>query len=209
MTKANTYGFRMLPSYYEAIRDLPDPERLRMYDAIMDYGFGNAPGQLPASLRGIFGLIRPTLAKSIKFEAKQVENGKKGGRPSKASGNPPETHAKPNENLDVAFDVAVDNEGAVDTDELLTHMYGEYGWVELTDTQYQKLLAEIGQAELDRCIRYVDESAQATGNRNSWRDWSLVLRRCAREGWGLHNAPRGSVDIRSTEYYTYQEGESL
>lgn len=63
--------------------------------------------------------------------------------------------------------------------------YGRYGWVKLTDEEYHRLLNDLGEAEVKRCIAYVDESAQATGNKNKWRDWNLVVRKCNREGWGL------------------------
>ena len=63
--------------------------------------------------------------------------------------------------------------------------HGAYGWVMLTQAQHDALLRELGSEELARCIAYVDESAQATGNRNRWRDWALILRKCSREGWGL------------------------
>lgn len=69
--------------------------------------------------------------------------------------------------------------------ESIAHVRGEYGWVKLTDDQYSKLLQELGQEELDRCIRYVDESAQSTGNKNKWKDWNLTVRKCHRDGWGL------------------------
>lgn len=65
------------------------------------------------------------------------------------------------------------------------HKYGEYGWVRLTDEQYQKLLKEFGPAEVERCIRYVDESAQGNGNKNRWKDWNLIVRKCHREKWGI------------------------
>lgn len=61
--------------------------------------------------------------------------------------------------------------------------YGEYGWVLLTDDQYKKLVADIGEDNAKRCITYVDESAQGTSNKNKWKDWNLVVRRCHREGW--------------------------
>lgn len=118
MAKARTQGFRLLPSYYEAIRDLPDQERLQIYDALMDYGFGNAVQGLPPSIQGYFRLIQPSLDKSIKFEIKQKENGAKGGRPPK---NQNITQQKPkpdlgfeNENLAFALDLAVDNDLAVE-----------------------------------------------------------------------------------------------
>ena len=74
------------------------------------------------------------------------------------------------------------------------HKHGEYGWVKLTDEQYQKLLTDLGPAELQRCITYVDESAQRNRNKNKWSDWNLVIRKCHREGWGLRgqNRPQGN-----------------
>lgn len=66
--------------------------------------------------------------------------------------------------------------------------YGEFGWVKLTDDEYHRLLNDLGEAEVKRCIAYVDESAQTTGNKNKWRDWNLVLRKCHKQGWGLLDA---------------------
>lgn len=64
--------------------------------------------------------------------------------------------------------------------------HGEYGWVRLSEEEYVRLLEEIGQTELDRCITYIDELAQGNGNKNGWKDWNLVIRRCHREKWGIH-----------------------
>lgn len=66
-----------------------------------------------------------------------------------------------------------------------SHKYGEYGWVRLSDAEYDRLLADLGEAELQRCITYVDESAQSNGNKNKWKDWNLVVRKCHRNRWGL------------------------
>jgi len=70
------------------------------------------------------------------------------------------------------------------------HKYGEYGWVKLTDAQYAKLLHDLGQSELDRCIKYVDESAQGNSNKNKWSDWNLIIRKCHREQWGVRKDTR-------------------
>lgn len=70
------------------------------------------------------------------------------------------------------------------------HKYGEYGWIRLTDTEHSRLLADLGLTELQRCIRYVDESAQSTGNKNKWKDWNLVLRRCSRQQWGVYKSDK-------------------
>ena len=69
--------------------------------------------------------------------------------------------------------------------------FGEYGWVKLTQEEYDRLLKDLGQTELDRCIEYVDESAQTTKNKNKWHDWNLVIRKCSKHGWG-RRTDRGS-----------------
>lgn len=71
--------------------------------------------------------------------------------------------------------------------------HGRYGWVRLTGEEHRRLLQELGAAELERCIGYIDELAQSTGNKNKWRDWNLVLRRCAREGWGKREEKGGNL----------------
>lgn len=75
--------------------------------------------------------------------------------------------------------------------------YGSFGWVRLTGEEYVKLVADFGEAEALRCITYVDESAQSTGNKNKWRDWNLVIRKCHRDGWGLfqNSNTRGSTPL--------------
>lgn len=75
--------------------------------------------------------------------------------------------------------------------------YGTFGWVRLTQEEYKKLLTDLGETEAQRCIAYIDEAAQSTGNKNKWRDWNLVLRKCHREGWGLSRTPnnRGGTPL--------------
>lgn len=93
------------------------------------------------------------------------------------------------------------------------HKYGEYGWVRLSDDEYARLLADLGDEELRRCIAYVDESAQSNGNRNRWKDWNLVVRKCSRDGWGKgksggarQSASAGAMDDLATLHRMY-EGE--
>ena len=64
------------------------------------------------------------------------------------------------------------------------HKWGQYGWVKLTDEQYDRLVREFGAQTTGEAVKYVDESAQTTGNKNKWKDWNLVVRKCIREGWG-------------------------
>lgn len=79
--------------------------------------------------------------------------------------------------------------------------YGTYGWVKLTAEEYVNLLEKLGQQEFDRCIKYVDESAQTTNNKNGWHDWNLTVQRCAREKWGIKpwGAPPPKEPTRADE----------
>ena len=74
---------------------------------------------------------------------------------------------------------------------VVRNKYGQYGWVRLSDEEYQRLINDFGEAEVQRCITYVDESAQGNGNKNKWKDWNLVVRRCHREGWGMNRGGYG------------------
>ena len=88
------------------------------------------------------------------------------------------------------------------------YKYGEYGWVQLTEEQYSKLLQDMGQAELDRCISYIDESAQSSGNKNRWKDWNLVIRRCHREGWGMRGKSYAQAQPSESTSYDLTDIES-
>ena len=59
-------GVLILSSYYEAMEELPDTDRLRLFDCLMRYGLYGEEAELPAHLRGFFALMRPTLDKSLR-----------------------------------------------------------------------------------------------------------------------------------------------
>lgn len=93
---------------------------------------------------------------------------------------------------------------------LSRNSHGQYGWVKLSEDEYNCLLNDLGETELERCIAYIDESAQSSGNKNKWRDWNLVIRRCHRDGWGLGTAAGKSKDrdtIKTVE--DYDSGDSF
>ena len=71
-------------SWYEAVKDLPDTERLAAYDAIVAYGCdGTMPDNLQGITKTVFTLAKPL----IDANAERKANGMKGGRPRK-DGNP-------------------------------------------------------------------------------------------------------------------------
>lgn len=64
------------------------------------------------------------------------------------------------------------------------HKHGEYGWVLLSDSEYQKLIKDHGEQTALHYITVVDESAQQTGNKNKWKDWNLTVRKAIKNSWG-------------------------
>ncbi len=71
----------ILPSYYEAIKDLPDADRLALYDCLVRYGLYGDEIELPLHLKGYFILMKPSIDTSrSRYDAAHA-NGSKGGAP--------------------------------------------------------------------------------------------------------------------------------
>lgn len=71
---------------------------------------------------------------------------------------------------------------------------GQHGWVCLSDEEIERLVIDLGPDEVARCIAYIDEATQATGNKNNWKDCNLVIRKCSKEGWGAEQATTRSPE---------------
>ena len=70
-------GFTFYKNYYEIIKHLPNKEKIRLYDAILEYMFENKEPELNGLLNGIWINIKMPLDSN----KKNIINGKKGGRP--------------------------------------------------------------------------------------------------------------------------------
>lgn len=197
--------FTFYSSYYDAIRQLKKADQLATLMAICAYAIDEQEPELSGSSAAAFMLVRPTLDAS----RKKSENGKKGGKQkaSKNESNEKQSVSKSeanNKQTESEYESEEENEKEVENecslpcvrplskaenDGIKGHLprkkYGEYGWVRLTQEEYDRLLRDLGEIELSRCIRYVDESAQSTGNKNKWSDWNLILRKCSRDRWGI------------------------
>lgn len=72
-------SFVFYKSFYEALQDLRDKDRLKVYDAICKMALNNEDTDLNGISKTIFTLIKPQLLANNR----RYENGKKGGRPNK------------------------------------------------------------------------------------------------------------------------------
>lgn len=74
-------SFIFYRSFYEAIRCMPTDVQAEIYPAICEYAlFGKLPKNLSEVAKGMFTLIKP----NIDVNTTRFENGKKGGRKSRA-----------------------------------------------------------------------------------------------------------------------------
>lgn len=181
--------FTFYRSFWEAIKELPSKDKAAVICAVCAYALDGEEPNLTGTQKAIFVLIRPTLDAS----AKKAENGKLGGKNKEA--NEKQTASKPQANEKQTASEK-ENEGEKEGEKEnecsppispprpARAKYGKYGWVLLSLDEYRRLSEDLGPEELQRCIKYIDEAAQSSGNKNRWKDWNLVIRRCSRENWG-------------------------
>lgn len=188
--------FTFYESFFKAIsRIRKAADRAAAYDAICAYAlYGTEPDteKMGDAAAIAFELSKPNLDAS----RKKAKNGKTGGEKPKQTESKPEANRKQTGSKKER-EKENEKEGEKEKEKEYEcipptpaprkeakHKHGVYGWVKLTEDEYNRLLRDLGLAELERCITYVDESAQGSGNKNGWKDWNVVLRKCHREGWG-------------------------
>lgn len=63
------------------------------------------------------------------------------------------------------------------------HAFGEYGRVKLTNSEYNKLVADYGEDKVNEQIELLDEYVESNNNKNKYSNFNLVLRKSIRENW--------------------------
>lgn len=88
--------FTFYKNYYEIIKYLSDEDKVKLYDAILEYMFEDKEPELKELLKGIW----INLKMPLDTNKKNIKNGQNGGRPIKPKNNPTdnpeETQIKPN-----------------------------------------------------------------------------------------------------------------
>ena len=197
-------SFNAYHSYLDAMEELNDAERGRLFTALLIYSSTGEAPELRGNERFVFPSMKSQIDRDIGKYKRKCEKNRANGE--KANGTDRQrTGANGTDRPPLApqgqgqgqGQGQPSNEG--DKSAKTRHAHGQYGWVKLTDNEYSRLLADLGEAELARCIAYVDESAQSTGNKNKWKDWNLTVRKCHRDGWGL-NQRKPSKMTTAAEY---------
>ena len=74
-------GFIFYDTYFEAFSELPDEDRLKVYDALIAYGLFGEERELPAHLKPCLALAKPGIDSARRRYRSRVANGKCGGAP--------------------------------------------------------------------------------------------------------------------------------
>ena len=191
-------------SYYEAIQQLPEADRLPVYEAIFEYALNGTEPQLNGTLAAIFMLIKPTLDVS----RRKSENGRKGGKQngSKAEANDKQNKSKAEATRDKGQGINDKGEDTAPSDgstvslekkKPVFHLFGEYKHVKLTEEQHKKLIEDYGEQKTTEYICRCDEYVQQTGKK--YKDFNLTIRNWIGKDGGKSNTNNHSQSASDDE----------
>ncbi len=187
-------------SLLEGLQAFSDAECGRLFRACLKYSSEGTTAELSGNERFIWPMLKNMIDRDKEAYSEKCEtnrlNGEKGGRPKNQKNPTVFSETEKTQEKEKEEDKEEDKDKEKEespSEKERAHKHGEYGWIRLTETQYRRLVDDLGREELDRCIQYIDESAQRTGNKNKWKDWNLTIRKCAREGWGLKQTTSHNV----------------
>lgn len=194
-------GFVILPSYYEALRNLPDDTRLSLYDAMLDFGFtGKEPDNLNAIEMAIFSLMRPNIESSVeKYEA-QYKNGCKGGRPKKANENPSETQIKPNGNREKEKELEKETDKDKELEIIADKPPRAPRFVPPTVEEVRAYCHERNSGvDPQRFVDYYTANGWTQGRGKPIKDWQAAVRTWERNGYDSKGSGNPFLDIAREE----------
>lgn len=187
-------------TFWEAISPLPKTVQVEAIMALCAYALDDVePDGLSPMAAALFMLVRPSLDASAKMSA----GGKKRAKRPQPAAEDPAPQAEPREEP-AQEEAPSEKKAPAKPPAPPKKARAPYGWVKLTDAEYERLCRDLGEAEATYWIRLVDEMAQSTWNKNGWKDWNLTVRRAAREKWG----PRRTADKASARNAQYQSHDS-
>lgn len=192
--------FTFSRTFWEAISPLPKTVQVEAIMALCAYALDDVePDGLSPMAAALFMLVRPSLDASAKMSA----GGKKRAKRPQPAAEDPAPQAEPREEP-AQEEAPSEKKAPAKPPAPPKKARAPYGWVKLTDAEYERLCRDLGEAEATYWIRLVDEMAQSTWNKNGWKDWNLTVRRAAREKWG----PRRTADKASARNAQYQTHDS-
>lgn len=176
-------------SFYEAIKNIPPEEQLKLYNAIFEYSFTENEIKLEDGIaKAMFILMKPNIDSANARYNASVENGKLGGRPkSEPKNNLEITQTKPNNNLDITQDITQtkpNNNLNVDVD-VDDDVDGDVDVESKLQQKFIKCLNSFNTNSIETCISYLNDlpyevieqalEKTASINKPSWKYCKTIL----------------------------------
>lgn len=190
--------FTFSRTFWEAISPLPKTVQVEAIMALCAYALDDVePDGLSPMAAALFLLVRPSLDVAAKMSA----GGKKRAKRPQPAAEDPAPQAEPREEP-APEEAPSEKKAPAKPPAPPKKARAPYGWVKLTDAEYERLCRDLGEAEATYWIRLVDEMAQSTYNKNGWKDWNLIVRRAACEKWGSRRTA-DKASARNAQYQTH------
>ena len=175
-------SFIFYRSFYEAIKCMPTDVQAEIYPAICEYAlFGKLPKNLSEVAKGMFTLIKP----NIDVNTARFENGKKGGRKSRAK--------KQTATAEPAYTLTYEQE--------VEQMRSDEKWrkticedFNITAEEYEKRLSRF----LDRCNE--DKTRKGREHHDSFVDCQSHLRYWMSKAYAHQQTPTTAPDNDSVPF---------
>lgn len=175
-------SFIFYRSFYEAIKCMPTDVQTEIYPAICEYAlFGKLPKNLSEVAKGMFTLIKP----NIDVNTARFENGKKGGRKSRAK--------KQTATAEPAYTLTYEQE--------VEQMRSDEKWrkticedFNITAEEYEKRLSRF----LDRCNE--DKTRKGKEHHDSFVDCQSHLRYWMSKAYAHQQTPTTAPDNDSVPF---------
>lgn len=152
-------------THVNAIRELPEDQRLAAYEALIDYCLDDSEDVegVPAAM---LTMAKPVLdvwknKKTAGKKGGEVSTSEADGSTSEADGSTTEAQVKHTASTPkhtASTPQAKEKEKVKEREKVNTKLsFGEYGNVRMTAAEYDKLSAEYGEQQTDAAVKYLDE----------------------------------------------------
>lgn len=205
----NKNSFVFYKSFYEAIQDLKEKDKLKMYEAICELALYGKKTELKGTANTIFKLIKP----QILANNDRYKNGKKGGRPKKE-----ETNGFRNEEtIGYSKKKANENENVNDNDNVNANENDNVDENEKKENVKKKIFQKPTIEELkEYCdssslsvdYQYFFDYYESNGwlvGKNKMKDWRATLRNWNRKNQEKNNKTKVIREYTDEQGLQWQE----
>lgn len=156
-------------SFYEAINELPDLNKLEVYTAIFEYSFNFNEIELSGLSKTIFTLIKPQL----EANNKRFANGNK----PKIKQEKSKTEAKPKQKT-IKDQANNNNNNNINENNNVKNNYGKNSNICLFESEYLKLCDDYSKEKAEKAIEYLsDWGLEKPKQFKEYKNHNLTLRR--------------------------------